>query len=121
MEIKEIKVGENGEGLEVELKVNGQEFKIANLQTPRELDNAHNILIAIICAEFFELTRMYAKKKGVEVYQVFESKKHLENAFQNYIADFMNDFVKSAVIHANKNWELFENQKEDAKNPKCDA
>lgn len=119
MEIKEMRVGEDG--LDTKFELNGEEIKLTKLDNPKELSKAHTYLTAIICEEFFELTKMYANEKGIELNEVFESQEHLDNAMQNYIADFLQLLIKNAIIHTKANYELFKRQREETKNKRCDA
>lgn len=119
MEVKEIRIG--ADGLDTKFEFNGEEIKLTKLENLKELSKAHTYLVAIICEEFFELTKMYANENGIEVNEVFESKEHLDNAMQNYISDFLQLLIKNAVMHSKANFELFKKQREENNNERCDA
>ena len=119
MEIKELQVG--ADGLDTKFELNGEEIKLTKLANPKELDKAHTYLTAIICEEFFELTKMYAESKGIEINEVFKTQEHLDNSMQNYIADFLEQLIKTAVVHSKTNFELFKRQREENENKRCDA
>ena len=119
MEIKEMRIGE--EGLDTKFELNGEVVKLTKLESVKELSKAHSYLTAVICEEFFELTRMYAESKGIELNEVFESQEHLDNAMKSYIADFLELLIKNAIVHSKANFELFKRQREEGKNKRCDA
>ncbi len=119
MEIKEMRIGEDG--LDIKFELNGEEIKLTKLSSIKELNKAHSYIVAIVCEEFFELTKMYAEEKGIELNEVFESQKHMDNAFNSYLAEFMDLLIKNAIIHSKANYKLFKKQREDSKNKRCDA
>lgn len=119
MEIKEMKIGE--EGLDATLIIEGKEIKLGQLKDHKELNTAQSYMCAIICEQFFELAKMYADEKGIELNQVFESQEHLDNAFKSYIAEFMEQLVKNAIVHSKANWELFKHQRENPEPKHYDA
>lgn len=114
MEVEEMKIGKDG--LDTKFELNGEEIKLTKLSSIEELNEAHSNMVAIVCEEFFEMAKMYADEKGIELNQVFESKKRLEDSFQNYLSDFMERLVDNAAICANANWELFKRQRENPDN-----
>lgn len=115
MEVKELIIGE--EGLNATLVINGEEIKVGNLADEKEFHKAQAYICTLICDHFFELTKMYADKKGIAIYEVFESREKLDDAFQRYIAEFMKHLIDNAVVQAEANWELFKDQKENPPKP----
>lgn len=115
MKVKEFIVGE--EGLNATLVINGEEIKVGNLADEKEFHKAQAYIFTLICDHFFELMKMYADKKGIAIYEVFESREKMDDAFQRYIAEFMKQLIDNAVIQAEANWELFKDQKENPPKP----
>lgn len=97
----------------------GKEIKLSGLKKTSEITTAHSYLSAIICAQFFDLARILAEKKGVKLWEFFEDKNHFENAFKNYISTFGTLLIKNAVLSSEKNWQLIKEKKE--LNKKIDA
>ena len=119
MEIKELRIGRDG--LDARLIIDGEEIKVGKLADTKELKKAQNYLCSVICEQFFELIRMYADEKGIEMHNVFNSQNDLDDAFESYIADVMDTLVKNAVLHSKVNWELFKEQKGKRNKPKHEA
>lgn len=119
MEIKEMRIGK--EGLEATLVIGGKEVKLGQLKDAKELNNAQSYMCAVICEQFFELVKMYADEKGIELHEVFKDENHLDNSFQIYLAEFMEKLVKTAAVNSEAIWEFLKKQRENPEPKPHDA